>query len=148
MGLSKDPKKMKAQLANLKPHWKKGQSGNLKGRRPLTMTDFLGEMKSKGYELPSAETISKSWLYISTLPEEELKTILSDKSRPMQQRIIAKGVLDKKGIDVLERIVNRAYGQQQQHIDITSGGDKIKNEPLRIEIIDRTEQVKKEKEEK
>ena len=63
----------------------------------------------------------------------------------MQLRIIAKGVLDKKGLDVVEKIVNRAYGTTQK-IDLTTGGEKLSREPLKIEIIDRAEQVDKKEE--
>lgn len=125
--------------------FKKGQSGNPKGKPPMTMKGFVREMQEKGYEVPSAEDISKSWLYVSTLPEDEIKEILADKTRPMQLRIVAKGVLDKKGFDIIERILNRAYGTAQK-IDLTTGGEKLAHEPLKIEIIDRAEQVDKKEE--
>lgn len=135
------------QLANLeKGRWKKGQVTNPKGRPPLTMSGFVKEMEAKGYEVPSAETISKSFLYIGTLPEDEIKTILADKTRPMMQRIIAKGILDKKGLDVLERIFDRAYGKTQR-IDITSKGEQIKQEPLMVHFVSNTDDYKKIQEE-
>ena len=52
----------------------------------------------------------------------------------MMTRIIAKGVLDKKGLDVLERIINRAYGKEQR-IDITTNGKDLKPEPLTIHFV-------------
>lgn len=133
----------KKQLANLeKGRWKKGQVTNPKGRPPLTMTGFVKEMEAKGYEVPSAETISKSFLYIGTLPEEEIKAILADKTRPMMQRIIAKGILDKKGLDVLERIFDRAYGKIQR-IDLTSKGEQIKSDPLQVHVVTSSEEYNK-----
>lgn len=123
----------------------KGQSGNPKGKPRLTVSNFVKEIKDKGYEVPTAEDITKSWLAISALPEKEIKEILSDAERPMQLRIIAKGVLDKKGLDVVEKIVNRAYGTTQK-IDLTTGGEKLSREPLKIEIIDRADQVDKKEE--
>ena len=130
---------------NLRPGFVKGQSGNPKGKPRMTVSYFVKEIKDKGYEVPSAEDITKSWLAISALPEKEIKDILADVERPMQLRIIAKGVLDKKGIDVVERIVNRAYGTAQR-IDLTTGGEKLSREPLKIEIIDRADQVDKKEE--
>lgn len=123
----------------------KGVVTNPNGRPPMTMKGFIFEMEQKGYQIPTAEDITKSWLYISTLPEEDIKALLADKDKPMQLRIIAKGVLDKKGIDVVERIVNRAYGTTQR-IDLTTGGEKLSREPLKIEIIDRADQVDKKEE--
>ena len=123
----------------------KGVVTNPKGRPRLTMNSFIKEMEEKGYQIPTSDDITKSWLYISALPEEEIKEILGDKNRPMQIRIIAKGVLDKKGLDVVEKIVNRAYGTTQK-IDLTTCGEKLSREPLKIEIIDRADQVDKKEE--
>ena len=146
MGLSKNESKRKNQLANLeKGKFKKGDVGNPKGRppKPKTMSLFIEEMKSKGYEVPSSQTIAESFLYIATLPENELKAVLADKSRPMMQRIVAKGILDKKGIDILERVVDRAYGKIQR-IDLTSKGEQIKQpEPLQVHVVTNTEDYNK-----
>lgn len=146
MALSKNENKRKKQLANLeKGKFKKGEVTNPKGRppKPRTMTTFIAEMKEKGYEVPTAQTIAESFLYIATLPEDELKAVLADKTRPMMQRIVAKGILDKKGMDILERVVDRAYGKIQ-HIDLTSKGEQIKNnEPVTIRIVNGPEEYQK-----
>lgn len=145
MPLSRNEEKRKNQLANLqKGTFKKGQSGNPKGKppRPKTMSLFIEEMKEKGYEVPSSQIIAESFLYIATLPEDELKAVLADKSRPMMQRIIAKGILDKKGLDVLERVIDRAYGKIQ-HIDLTSKGEQIKQDPLQVHVVTNNEEYQK-----
>ena len=145
MALSKNESNRKRQLANLeKGKFKKGEVTNPKGRppKPKTMTTFIAEIKDKGYEVPTAQTIAESFLYIATLPEDELKAVLNDKSRPMMQRIVAKGILDKKGIDILERVVDRAYGKIQ-HIDLTSKGEQIKQDPLQIHVVSNTEEYNK-----
>lgn len=145
MALSKNESKRRKQLANLeKGKFKKGEITNPKGRppKPKTMTAFIAEMKEKGYEVPTSQTIAESFLYIATLPEDELKAVLADKTRPMMQRIVAKGILDKKGMDILERVVDRAYGKIQ-HIDLTSKGEQIKQDPLQIHFIANTEEYNK-----
>ena len=146
MPLSRDESKRKKQLANLeKGKFKKGGVGNPKGRppKPKTMSLFIEEMKEKGYEVPSSQIIAESFLYIAALPEDELKAVLADRSRPMMQRIIAKGILDKKGLDVLERVIDRAYGKIQR-IDLTSKGEQIKNnEPVTIRIVNSPEEYQK-----
>lgn len=145
MPLSRNEEKRKKQLANLrKGTFKKGQSGNAKGRppRPKTMSLFIDEMKEKGYEVPSSQIIAESFLYIASLPQAELEDIVRDKSRPMMQRIIAKGILDKKGLDVLERVIDRAYGKIQ-HIDLTSKGQQIKQDPLQVHVVTNNEEYQK-----
>nr|DAQ40757.1 MAG TPA: hypothetical protein [Caudoviricetes sp.] len=145
MPLSKNENKRQKQLANLeKGKFKKGKITNPKGRppKPRTMTTFIAEMKEKGYEVPTAQTIAESFLYIATLPEDELKAVLADKTRPMMQRIVAKGILDKKGMDILERVVDRAYGKIQ-HIDLTSKGEQIKQDPLQVHVVTNNEEYQK-----
>lgn len=125
------------------------------GRPKKTMRTFIDEMEAEGYECPSPEQISKSFLYLGTLPEEKLKEVLADKERPMMQRIIAKGILANKGIDILERIIDRAYGKVQR-IDLTSKGEQIKQpEALQIHFVANSneynkvlEEIQKAKEEK
>lgn len=115
--------------------FKKGSNPNPHGRPKKTMRTFIEEMEAEGYECPSPEQISKSFLYLGTLPEEKLKEVLADKERPMMQRIIAKGILANKGIDILERIIDRAYGKVQR-IDITSKDEQIKQpEALQIHFV-------------
>ena len=135
--------------------FKKGSNPNPHGRPKKTMRTFIEEMEAEGYECPSPDQISKSFLYLGTLPEEKLKEVLADKERPMMQRIIAKGILANKGIDILERIIDRAYGKVQR-IDITSKDEQIKQpEALQIHFVANSteynkvlEEIQKAKEEK
>lgn len=145
MPLSHNEVQRAKQLENLKKGtFKKGQSGNPRGKppRPKTMSLFIEEMKAKGYEVPSSQIIAESFLYIATLPEDELKAVLADKTRPMMQRIVAKGILDKKGMDILERVVDRAYGKIQR-IDLTSKGEQIRQDPLQVHVVTNREEYNK-----
>lgn len=135
MPISKDPKKRQKQLAQLeKGKFPKGKSGNPNGRPRSTIRTMIQEFQDAGLIVPTNEEIGKMYLYIATLSEEELVKLFKDKTRPMMTRIIAKGVLGKKGLDVVDRIVNRAYGSQQ-HIDITTNGKDMKPEPLTIRFV-------------
>ncbi len=143
MAISKDPEKRKRQLANLKKGMaKKGDVLNPKGRPRKTIRTMIEDFEQAGLIVPSNGEIGKMYLYIATLNEEELKKLLNDKEQPMMVRIIAKGVLSKKGLDVIDRIVNRAYGQQQ-HIDITTNGKDLKAEPLTIRFVASKEDLEK-----
>lgn len=142
-GLSKDPKKKAKQLANLKKGMaKKGDVLNPKGRPRATIRTMIKDFEDAGLIIPTNDEIGKMYLYIASLNEEELKKLLSDKELPMMTRIIARGVLSKKGLDVIDRIVNRAYGQQQ-HIDITTNGKDMKPEPLTIRFVASREELAK-----
>ena len=134
-GLSKDPKKRKKQVANLeKGMFTKGKSGNPKGRPRSTIRTMIKEFEDAGLVVPSNEEIGKMYLYIATLSEEELKKVLGDKNLPMMTRIIARGILSKKGLDVVDKIVDRAYGKMQ-HIDVTTNGKDLQPEPMKLVFV-------------
>ena len=134
-GLSKDPQKRKKQLDNLKKGMiPKGKTGNPKGRPRSTIRTMIKDFEDAGLVVPSNEEIGKMYLYIATLNEEELKKLLNDKDLPMMTRIIARGILSKKGLDVVDKIVNRAYGNQQ-HIDITTNGKDLQPEPMKLIFV-------------
>ena len=143
MAMSKDPVKRKKQLANLeKGKIKKGQVNNPKGRPRSTIRTMIKDFEDAGLVVPSNEEMGKMYLYIATLNEEELKKLLNDKNLPMMTRIIARGILSKKGLDVVDRIVNRAYGNQQ-HIDITTNGKDLQPEPMKLIFVADREQLEK-----
>ena len=135
MPISKDPVKRARQLANLaKGTWKKGQVTNPKGRPRQTIGTLVQQFENEGMTMPSPAEISKMYLYIATRTEDELKAMMTDKELPMMTRIIAKGILDKKGLDVVEKIVDRAYGKEHR-VDITTGGKELHIEPLQIQFV-------------
>lgn len=137
MSLSKDPVKRARQLANLeKGKWKKGQVTNPNGRpKKSPLDDFLYECEeTRGMAMPTPAQVAKMYFFIAALPEDRLKELLKDKAQPMMVRIIARGILDKKGIDILEKVVNRAYGSQQR-LDITTNGKELQREPLTIRFV-------------
>lgn len=143
MALSKDPVVRAKQLANLeKGKFKPGQVPNPKGRPRTTIGSIIQQFEAEGMAMPSPSEISKIYFYTAARTEDELKDMVKDKSLPMMTRIIARGVLDKKGLDVLERIVDRAYGKEQR-VDITTNGKDLHIEPLQIHFVADKEQLAK-----
>lgn len=126
--------------------FKKGHSGNPRGPRKKSIRSVVDEFKAQGYAIPSAADICDMYRATLALDEEALKARINDKSQPMIVRIVAKNVLGGKGFDIAERMLDRSIGRATQSMDITSGGEKLKAEPLRIEVIDKREQVKKKEE--
>ncbi|WP_176780581.1 hypothetical protein [Prevotella sp. tc2-28] len=121
---------------------KKGDVLNPKGRPRNTIRTMIKEFEDAGLVVPSNEEMGKMYLYIATLNEEELKKLLNDKELPMMTRIIARGILSKKGLDVVDKIVNRAYGSQQ-HIDITTNGKDLQPEPMKLIFVANKEELEK-----
>ena len=65
----------------------------------------------------------------------------------MMNRIIAKNILDKKGLDVIERLIERAYGRTEQRIDITTNGKDLKPDPITIRFVGNNAEYEKIKQE-
>ena len=79
MPISKDPEKRKKQIANLKKGmFKKGKSGNDKGRPRSTIRTMIAEFEDAGLIIPTNEEVGKIYLYLASLNEEELKKVLKE----------------------------------------------------------------------
>ena len=111
---------------NLKPAWKKGESGNPNGRPKKTISQILELFSEQGHKLPTALEIRDTYLYLTIMPQSELKTIIEDKEQPMLMRICAQNILGKKGFEIIEKMLDRAIGKATNKTEITGAeGEKI-----------------------
>ena len=94
-----------------KYQFKKGQSGNPNGRPPKMVSTLLAQLKEEGYERVTAGQVREAYEVMINLDEVKIKDLATDKTQPMFVRIIAKAVLDKKGFDVIERMLDRSQGK-------------------------------------
>ena len=145
-GKGNTPESQAKMLANLIPK-KKGECRNPNGRPRKTITTVLADLKEKGVKIPTAREVSEIFITIATMQEDELKAMLSDKEQPMMNRIIAKNILDKRGLDVIERLIERAYGRTEQRIDITTNGKDLKPDPITIRFVGNNAEYEKIKQE-
>ncbi len=84
---------------------------NKKGRPRTTVHSLLDELKKKGYKTINKEDIK--FLYLSLLDnsQEELLKLTNDKESSMIIRVVAKSILDKKGFDIIEKMLDRTMGK-------------------------------------
>jgi len=59
------------------------------------------------------------------LSEPELKPLMTDMTKPILVRIIAKNLLDKKGFDIIERMIDRAHGKAEEKKDSLHRVEKV-----------------------
>jgi len=141
--MSKDPEKRARQIANLKMA-RKGDVFNPKGRPKNTLRVIIDEMTQNGYAIPTKDEIRESLIVCAFGTEDQIKSLVTDKTKPMALRVIARQVIGDGGFDAIEKILDRVVGRM---LDITSNDKEItKPDPIVIEVIDSSSQVDKEEE--
>jgi hypothetical protein len=100
--------------------WKKGQSGNPKGRPRKLLRSLVLELKNAGYERADGLTVVEAFEVMLNLPEEEVKKLVADSSMPMSVRIVGKSMLSPKGFEVVQTMMDRAHGKAKQQVDMAA----------------------------
>jgi hypothetical protein len=107
---------------NLKP-FKKGQSGNTRGRPKKIFSAISFELKAKGYEPAKPENVREIFEFLLALPLEEVAEIAGRKNEPDNGypallRIIASELLGKRGFQIVNAMLDRAHGKALEKRDI------------------------------
>lgn len=95
------------------------------GRPPLLLSTIVAELRTKGYERATAGTVADAFETLLNVTHEDLVKMGQDPKSPMSLRIVAKGMLNAKGWEVLQAMLDRAHGKAKQAIDHTSDGKAI-----------------------
>ena len=125
-----------------KHQYKKGQSGNPKGRPKKLVTKILDELKVKG-EVVTSNTVTQVFKVFLSLTLKEVVEISKNKSYPIIYTLTAKAII-KDGFEVIEKLLDRANGRptqmNKQSIDMKVSKDSMTDE----EIEERLRQLDKE----
>ena len=112
----------------------KGDPGG-PGRPPLLLSTIVAELRAKGYERATAGTVADAFETLLNVTHEDLVKMGQDPKSPMSLRIVAKGMLNAKGWEVLQAMLDRAHGKAKQAIDMDVKGDQ--NITITREVITR-----------
>lgn len=147
-------KKTYPNQAALEAHqFRKGQSGNPKGRpKNRVPTQVQGLLHSIGYTAKywamSKEEVSDWEQALLTLPKENIEQIAKtdNPQTPMYAQALARAILSdyKQGkMFAVDRLRDRQFGTVTAKADITTNGKDIPkpSEPLTIQVIDTREKV-------
>lgn len=111
-----------------KHKFKKGQSGNPKGRPPKLINHINEQLKSEGFTPASKSQIVEAYLLIVQLPLEKIKEIQDTSTNyPILFKLIARELIGKRGSDILEKILDRGIGRTTEIIEAT-----VKDETKRV----------------
>ena len=115
----------------VEPRWKKGESGNPKGRPKKPVL----QMKVAGYKLAE---INDTIQAMCSMTLDQLREVWENPDTTLLERTIAAALrksIEKGNLDSLETLMNRVYGKPNEKLDITSAGDKLEQNKIQVEII-------------
>ena len=106
----------------LRPPWKKGQSGNPKGKPKKIFTQLIDDIKADGGEVVQPRQIAEAYSLLFSLNEAQLWKIVLDSTKPLVIREVAKKMMTKEWFYIMETMLDRAHGKAKQSIDSNVSG--------------------------
>lgn len=112
----------KATIENLQP-FKKGKSGNPKGRPKKGVSATLSAMAAAGHEEVNAEQVRATMQRMLNIPRKELVAMATKEDTPILDALIARSLSGNKGWEVLQDLLDRAHGRPKQSVDLKEEGE-------------------------
>jgi len=125
--------KRKIHNANTNGFDKNPQNINRKGANRKTVSSVIIELQNNGAEQVKPVQVVHLFESLLNCKESELKAIVEDAEQPMLNRIVAKEMLNKRGFEIIEKILDRVHGKAIQKTEVF---DAKPPEPLTIKIVD------------
>ena len=103
--------------------WKKGVSGNPNGqpRKSWLVHNVNSMLEKEGYEPVNNADLIRCQKMLLNLPMDKLQTIAINEQNefPTLYQIFAKALLSENAPELLEKLLDRAYGRAKQTIENT-----------------------------
>jgi len=113
--------------------YKKGQSGNLKGRPKKLVSSTIENLKAEGYEEVTSNHIKQAYQMLIGLDRDKIMEIGKDNEQSMLMRVVSRAILDNKGFEIIEKMLDRAHGKATNKTEVTGAeGEKIE---FKIEVV-------------
>lgn len=95
--------------------FKKGESGNPKGRPKKVVSSLLSTLKQEGYQSVGKAQVAELYEALMGLDLERLQELKADPMQPMIIGIVVAEILDKrKAFKALNEMLDRAHGKASQ----------------------------------
>ena len=100
----------------------KGETANPNGRPRKTISSVNKELEAQGIKPTTANEIRDIYLRLINLKIEDIKKLVEDVEQPALIRIVGRRIIEgkDKGLDIMEKILDRSIGKPQQSVDITA----------------------------
>ena len=119
---------------NLRPAWKKGESGNPKGRPRSRVAEFrvkiMGKAGAKKFYGISATEVTEWYEFLITADISELKALAAEETTPALAKTYARAIITDMNAGkttTIDKISEKLYGKAIQRVEHTGadGGDLI-----------------------
>lgn len=107
----------KNSLKNLIP-FKPGKSGNPNGNPRKLISTTIKALDEVGIKAASKAEITDIYLRLINCTQKEVRELHNDPNQSMLIKIVASKVADKKGFDIIEKMLDRSVGKPQQDVGI------------------------------
>jgi hypothetical protein len=104
---------------------KNPQNINKTGQNRKLVSDTIKSLEEKGVKPATKSEIQDVYLRLINLDIPQLENELNDDNNSALVRIVAKAILNDKGFEIIEKMLDRSIGKAEQKTDITSGGEQI-----------------------
>lgn len=92
-----------------------GETRNPFGRPKKILTEILEQMKLAGYKRVTPDNVAEAYELLIALKKDDILKIINDKDQPAILAIVARAMMTKKGVEMLERMLDRAHGKPKQN---------------------------------
>lgn len=120
------------QLKNLIP-FKPGQSGNPNGRPRKSISATITALDDAGIKATTKKEVTETYLRLMNCTQGELEEVHNDPKQSMMVKIVASNIADKKGFDILEKMLDRSIGRPQQDVGLSVKTEIV---PLKFVVDD------------
>lgn len=118
-----------------------GPRGNTpaKGTGRNLISDAVRKMRAEGMKVPSYSDVQEVFLFLISLPYEEIKKIVEDETKPMLMRVMARELVGSKtGMEAAKYILERVYGKPTQVTENYNENSDIDERP-KVVIVKNSE---------
>ena len=105
-----------------KYQFKKGQSGNPNGRPKKLVSTVIADLKAEGYEEGTADHVKQAYQLLIGLDKDKIVEIGKDNEQSMLLRVVSRAILDNKGFEMIEKMLDRAHGKATNKTEVTGAG--------------------------
>ena len=120
---------------NTKGFDKNPENINRSGRPRKLISHINTELKADGYCPASLDEIKEAYLTLIQVPMSEIKEIADPKkdNHPILYKLVAKELLGKRGMEMMERLLDRALGKPTNFNETKHEIDTSKNINITID---------------